>query len=59
MFPGRCDRLDLGTVFCMRRREDHCLDRFIGQHLIERRSECDLMFGGKIAHRFGLERDAA
>ncbi|MGC2470152.1 MAG: hypothetical protein WA439_09785 [Pseudolabrys sp.] len=43
----------------MRRRENHRLDRFIGQHLIERRSERDLMFGGKIAHRFRLERDAA
>ena len=31
----------------------------VGQHLVERGAEREFMLGGEVAHRVGLERDAA
>src|SRR6478609_4789465 len=59
MLAGSRNGFDLRTMLGVRGRKDHGLDRLVTQHFIERGAECDLMFGGKITHRFRLERDAA
>src|SRR4029453_18942957 len=59
MLAGACNRFDLPPMHRVRGCKYNGFNRFIGQNLIERSPKRNLLLGGEIARRFGLERNAA
>src|SRR4249919_636809 len=59
MLAGGRDGFYLRAMLGVGCRKQHGLNRYVGQHLVERCSKRNLMLDREIANRIGLERDAA
>src|SRR5262249_28260982 len=57
MLAGFGNRFYLRTMFGVRSCEYDRLNRIVGQHLVERGPQRDLLLGCKVTHSLRLERD--